>query len=60
MAIRIAVLLSGLMLSGCDSGQPETDLVWGVWVRAGGPIDDSIFPQRMLVDYARVYELAAQ
>jgi beta-glucanase (GH16 family) len=31
--------------------------VGGVWGRAGGPIDDSIFPQRMLVDYVRVYEL---
>ena len=29
--------------------------VGGFWGRAGGPIDDSIFPQRMLVDYARVY-----
>lgn len=29
--------------------------VGGAWGRAGGPIDDSIFPQRMLVDYARVY-----
>ena len=32
--------------------------VGGVWGRAGGPIDDSIFPQRMLVDYARVYRKA--
>jgi beta-glucanase (GH16 family) len=31
--------------------------VGGAWGRAGGPIDDSIFPQRMLVDYARVYRL---
>ena len=31
--------------------------VGGVWGRAGGPIDDSIFPRRMLVDYARVYGL---
>ncbi len=30
--------------------------VGGAWGRAGGPIDDTIFPQRMLVDYARVYE----
>ena len=30
--------------------------VGGAWGRAGGPIDDSIFPQRMLVDYVRVYE----
>ena len=29
--------------------------VGGAWGRAGGGIDDSIFPQRMLVDYARVY-----
>ena len=31
--------------------------VGGAWGRAGGPIDDSIFPQQMLVDYARVYRL---
>lgn len=30
--------------------------IGGGWGRAGGPIDDSIFPQRMFVDYARVYE----
>ncbi|MBT8095702.1 MAG: family 16 glycosylhydrolase [Woeseia sp.] len=30
--------------------------VGGAWGRAGGPIADSIFPQRMYVDYARVYE----
>ena len=30
--------------------------VGGAWGRAGGPIDDSIFPQRMHVDYVRVYE----
>jgi beta-glucanase (GH16 family) len=29
--------------------------VGGAWGRAGGPIDDSIFPQRMYVDYVRVY-----
>lgn len=29
--------------------------VGGAWGRAGGGIDDSIFPQRMLVDYVRVY-----
>ncbi|MDX1571218.1 MAG: family 16 glycosylhydrolase [Xanthomonadales bacterium] len=29
--------------------------VGGMWGRAGGPIDDSIFPQQMLVDYVRVY-----
>ena len=32
--------------------------VGGAWGRSGGPIDDSIFPQRMLVDYARVYRKA--
>ena len=32
--------------------------VGGVWGRSGGPIDDSIFPQRMLVDYVRVYQNA--
>jgi len=31
--------------------------IGGQWGRSGGPIDDSIFPQRMLVDYARVYQL---
>lgn len=30
--------------------------VGGHWGRAGGPIDDSIFPQRMLVDYVRVLQ----
>ncbi len=30
--------------------------IGGAWGRAGGPIDDSIFPQEMLVDWARVYE----
>ena len=30
--------------------------VGGVWGRSGGPIDDSIFPQRMLIDYVRVYQ----
>ena len=30
--------------------------VGGAWGRAGGPIDDSIFPQQMLIDYARVYQ----
>ena len=29
--------------------------IGGAWGGAGGPIDDSIFPQRMLIDYARVY-----
>ena len=31
--------------------------VGGDWGRAGGGIDDSIFPQQMVVDYVRVYEL---
>ncbi len=30
--------------------------VGGAWGRAGGPIDDTVFPQRMLVDYVRVYQ----
>ncbi|MBT8143791.1 MAG: family 16 glycosylhydrolase [Gammaproteobacteria bacterium] len=30
--------------------------VGGMWGRAGGGIDDSIFPQRLLIDYVRVYE----
>ena len=30
--------------------------VGGMWGRSGGGIDDTIFPQRMLVDYVRVYE----
>ena len=29
--------------------------IGGAWGKAGGPIDDSIFPQRMLIDYVRVY-----
>lgn len=29
--------------------------VGGAWGRAGGPVDDTIFPQRMLVDYVRVF-----
>ncbi len=29
--------------------------VGGMWGRAGGPIDDSIFPQKMMVDYVRVF-----
>ncbi len=32
--------------------------VGGYWGRAGGGIDDTIFPQRMLIDYVRVYERA--
>jgi hypothetical protein len=27
-----------------------------MWGRSGGGIDDSVFPQRMLIDYVRVYE----
>jgi beta-glucanase (GH16 family) len=34
--------------------------VGGAWGRAGGPIDDSIFPLQMEVDYARVYGLAGE
>lgn len=34
--------------------------VGGYWGRAGGGIDESIFPQRMLVDYVRVYERAGR
>ena len=30
--------------------------VGGAWGRSGGGIDDSFFPQKMLVDYVRVYE----
>ncbi|MDH3274011.1 MAG: family 16 glycosylhydrolase [Gammaproteobacteria bacterium] len=30
--------------------------IGGAWGKGGGPIDDSIFPQRMLVDYVRVYQ----
>lgn len=29
--------------------------IGGAWGRSGGPIDDSLFPQQMLVDYVRVY-----
>jgi beta-glucanase (GH16 family) len=29
--------------------------IGGAWGRAGGGIDDSMLPQRMLIDYARVY-----
>ncbi|MEL6616576.1 MAG: family 16 glycosylhydrolase [Bacteroidota bacterium] len=32
--------------------------IGGAWGRAGGPIDDSIFPVQMEVDYVRVWELA--
>ncbi|MEM1054689.1 MAG: family 16 glycosylhydrolase [Bacteroidota bacterium] len=31
--------------------------IGGAWGRAGGPIDDSMFPVRMEVDYVRVYEM---
>lgn len=34
--------------------------VGGVWGRAGGPIDDNIFPQRLEVDWVRVYERGAE
>ena len=30
--------------------------IGGAWGRAGGPIDDSVFPQTMYVDWVRVYE----
>jgi beta-glucanase (GH16 family) len=30
--------------------------VGGMWGRSGGGIDDDIFPQRMEIDYVRVYE----
>ena len=30
--------------------------VGGMWGRAGGGIDDGVFPQRMLIDYVRVFE----
>ncbi len=29
--------------------------IGGGWGRAGGPIDDSVLPQQMMVDYVRVY-----
>ena len=32
--------------------------VGGQWGRAGGPIDPSIFPQSLEIDYVRVYEVA--
>jgi beta-glucanase (GH16 family) len=31
--------------------------IGGQWGRSGGPIDDSIFPVRMEVDYVRIYQL---
>ncbi len=30
--------------------------VGGMWGRAGGGIDDTVFPQRMVVDYVRIFE----
>lgn len=30
--------------------------IGGAWGRAGGPIDDAIFPVRMEVDYVRIYQ----
>ena len=30
--------------------------VGGMWGRAGGGIDDTIFPQKMVVDYVRFFE----
>jgi beta-glucanase (GH16 family) len=30
--------------------------VGGMWGRAGGGIDDTIFPQKMIVDYVRFFE----
>ena len=32
--------------------------VGGMWGRSGGGIDDNIFPLSMVVDYARIYQLA--
>ncbi|MEM7384105.1 MAG: family 16 glycosylhydrolase [Verrucomicrobiota bacterium] len=32
--------------------------VGGMWGRGGGPIDDSIFPARLEIDYVRFYQLA--
>jgi beta-glucanase (GH16 family) len=34
--------------------------IGGEWGRSGGPIDNSIFPVRMEVDYVRVYSLTDQ
>ena len=31
--------------------------IGGQWGRSGGPIDDSMFPVRMEVDYVRIYQL---
>ncbi len=32
--------------------------IGGNWGRTGRPVDDSIFPLRMEVDYVRIYQLA--
>lgn len=34
--------------------------VGGAWGRAGGPIDETVFPQQLVVDYVRVYEPAGE
>ncbi|WP_240615546.1 malectin domain-containing carbohydrate-binding protein [Alteromonas facilis] len=34
--------------------------IGGAWGRAGGPIDDTIFPAKMEVDYVRIYQLPAE
>lgn len=34
--------------------------IGGAWGRSGGPIDDSLFPVKMEVDYVRVYSLSDQ
>ncbi len=51
----------GLWPSGAAGQAGPADVAWavniavgGAWGRAGGAIDDSISPQRMLVDYVRV------
>lgn len=31
--------------------------VGGQWGRAGGPIDESVFPARMEIDYVRIYQI---
>lgn len=33
--------------------------VGGAWGSAGGPVDDSVFPQQLLIDYVRVYQKKA-
>jgi len=32
--------------------------IGGMWGRAGGGIDESIFPQRMVVDFVRIFEIS--